>query len=310
MDSSTLDLRHLRLVRAVVEEGTLTAAGNRLSLSQSALSHQLRDVEDRLGIALFERRGRSLVLTEAGGRVLDAARVVLDEVSRAEADLDVLAAGKSGTLRVTAECYTTYHWLPLVLGTYREAWPLVDVEIVAGASERPGAALLDRRVDVALVTTVDRADGLALTELFEDEVVAVVAESHPWAGRAHVEPAAFDGEQVFVWHTCTERDCVLSLVAAAGATPSRIIPVPLSTEGAVGMVRAGLGVTAMARWAAAPYLEQGGLADVPVTEDGVRRRWYVAMRRDPRPPYVDAFVDALTRMEQPALLNPGMPPAA
>lgn len=293
MDFGTLGLRHLRLVRAVVEEGTLTAAASRLALSQPALSHQLRDVEERLGVALFERRGRSLVLTEAGGRVLDSARIVLDEVARAEADLAALAAGRSGTLRVTAQCYTTYHWLPPVLGGFREAWPLVDVEIAAEASKRPGAALRDRAADVALVATASGFDDLDLVELFEDEVVAIVPADHAWAGRSHVEPEAFDGAHVFVWHDCTERDCVLSLVAEAGAAPGRITPVPLSTEGAIGMVRAGLGLTAMARWAAEPYLQRGGLAAVPVTEAGVRRRWYAATRAGAEPAYVRAFVEAL-----------------
>ena len=293
MDFGTLDLRHLRLVRAVVEEGTLPAAASRLALSQPALSHQLRDVEDRLGVALFERRGRSLVLTEAGGRVLDSARIVLDEVARAEADLAALAAGRSGTLRVTAQCYTTYHWLPPVLAGFREAWPLVDVEIAAEAATRPGAALRDRAADVALVATQAGFDDLDLAELFEDEVVAIVPEAHTWAGQAHVEPADFDGEHVFVWHDCTERDCVLTLVAEAGAAPGRVTPMPLSTEGAVGMVRAGLGVTAMARWAAEPYLQRGGLAAVPVTASGIRRRWYAATRAGAEPAYVQAFVEAL-----------------
>ena len=297
MDFGTLALRLLRLVRAIVEEGTLTAAAERLMLSQPALSHQLRDVENRLGSARFERRGRSLVLTEAGARVLDSARGVLAEVQRTESDLAVLAAGRSGTLRVTAECYTTYHWLPPVLSAFRAGWPLVDVEIAAGAAERPGAALRERAVDVALLTTNDSLDALRLVELFEDEVVAVVAEGHPWAAQPWVEAADFDGAHLFVWHDCIERDCVLGLVAEAGAVPGRVTPVPLSTEGAVGMVRAGLGVTAMARWAVAPYLERGGLATVPVTESGVRRRWYAATRTGAEPAYVQAFVDVLTRID-------------
>ena len=225
--------------------------------------------------------------------MLDAARVVLDEVARAEADLGALAAGRKGTLRVTAECYTTYHWLPPVLGAYREAWPLVHVEIAAEASERPGEAVRERAADVALLTNTGGLDDLALTELFEDEVVAVVDEGHPWAGRAHVDPADFDGAHVFAWHSCFDRDCVLRLVTAAGAAPARVTPVPLSTEGAVGMVRAGLGVTTMAAWAAAPYLAAGGLRAVPVTPGGVHRTWYAATRTHGDPSYVGAFVEAL-----------------
>lgn len=300
MDFGALDLRHFRLVRAVVEEGTLTAAADRLALSQPALSHQLRGAEDVLGVDLFERRGRSLVLTEAGRRVLDAAAVVLGEVERAEHDLAALAAGQMGTLRVAAECYTTYHWLPPVLSAFGREWPGVDVELAAEATERPGDAVRERAVDVALLTNVAGLDDLVLTALFEDEVIAVVAVGHQWAERPYVEPSAFEGEHVFAWHTCLDRDCVLVLVAEAGASPEKVTPVPLSTEGAIGMVRAGLGVTTMARWAAAPYLSQGGLSAVPVTADGVRRTWYAATRSGSEPVYVQAFVGVLgeTRLDQ------------
>jgi len=153
---------------------------------------------------------------------------------------------------------------------------------------------------VALVAAPSDFDDLDLIELFEDEVVAVVPDDHAWVRQPFVEPTAFDGEHVFVWHDCVERDCLIMLMAEAGATPGRVTPVPLSTEGAVGLVRAGLGVTAMARWAADPYLRQGGLAAVPVTRTGVRRRWYAATRAGAEPAYTRAFVEAL-RLHSPSV---------
>jgi len=248
-----------------------------------------------LGVALFERRGRSLVLTEAGGRVLDAAHLVLKEVARAEDDLAALAAGRRGTLRVTAECYTTYHWLPPILAVYRVTYPDIDIVLAAEASDHPDEALRARETDVALLTHVESPGGLTLTELFEDEVVAVIPEGHPWASQAWISPSCFEDQHVFTYHTCESQDCVLSLVADAGATPARVTPVPLSTEGAVGMVRAGLGVTTMAQWAAAPYLLQGGLVAVPITASGVRRTWYAATREGTGPPYLQAFVEMMEK---------------
>lgn len=295
MDFGALDLRHLRLVRAVVEEGSLTAAAARLALSQPALSHQLVGVEGLLGVDLFERRGRSLVLTEAGARVLASARVVLAEVERAEADLAALAAGRAGTLRVATECFTTYHWLPDVVAAFRRDYPGVAVELAASASERPGEALVARSIDVGLVTLADDLpDGLTLTPMFDDEVVAVVPEGHPWSERPFVAAADFASEHMFVYETRVGRDPVLAgVLAPSGVEPHRVTAVPGSTEAVVGMVRAGLGVATMARWAAAPYLERGGLAAVQVTEGGVRRTWLAAVRDEVRPAYVDAFVAAL-----------------
>ena len=225
MDFGALDLRHLRLVRAVVEEGSLTAAAARLALSQPALSHQLVGVEGRLGVDLFERRGRSLVLTEAGARVLASAGVVLAEVERAEADLAALAAGLAGTRRVATECFTTYHWLPDVVAELRRGYPGVAVELAASVSERLGEALAARAIDVGLVTLVDGLpDGLALTPLFDDEVVAVVPEGHPWSERPFVAAADFASEHLFVYKTGGGRDPVLAGVLAPAGDLILIVP--------------------------------------------------------------------------------------
>ena len=94
MSMPKLDLRHLQLVRAIAEEGSVTRAGLRLHLTQSALSHQLRDAEERLGVRLFERVGRRLLLAPAGERLLRSARTVLEELERAEEEV-----GRKGTAR-------------------------------------------------------------------------------------------------------------------------------------------------------------------------------------------------------------------
>src|SRR5215510_4912718 len=112
MNTTMLEIRHLRLVAAIAEEGGVTRAGNRLHLTQSALSHQLRDVEDRLGSALFERVGKRMILTDAGERLLRTARVVLDEIHQAEHDIRRASSGRQGVLRIATQCYTNYHWLP------------------------------------------------------------------------------------------------------------------------------------------------------------------------------------------------------
>src|SRR5436305_14896067 len=101
-----LEVRHLKLVAAVADVGSLTRAGEQLFLTQSALSHQLRDIEQRLGAPLFLRVGKRLVLTPAGERLLESARDVLARLHQAEEDVRQLARSGSGVLRLTTECYT------------------------------------------------------------------------------------------------------------------------------------------------------------------------------------------------------------
>lgn len=138
MSASMLEPRHLRLVRAVAEEGGPTRAAARLHLTQSAVSHQLAELEGRLGVALFTR----LQLTAAGKRLLDFSRITLAELARIEQELHHAGTRKRETLRVSTECFTCYHWLPGVLPELRRDHPHVDVRIVVEATKKPVVALL------------------------------------------------------------------------------------------------------------------------------------------------------------------------
>src|SRR5437764_3059110 len=107
-----LESRDLRLVRAIVDAGGVTGAGKLLHLSQSAVSHQLAELERRLGAALFARVGRRMVATAAGERLAGASRPLLDELARLGAELARPTAAARRKLRLATECYTCYHWLP------------------------------------------------------------------------------------------------------------------------------------------------------------------------------------------------------
>ena len=147
-----VEMRHLQLVRAIAEFGTLTQAGLSLNLTQSALSHQLRDIESRLGVRLFDRAGRRLTATPAGRKLLAAADDVLGLVERTEHAIREEAADGTQLLRLTTECYTCYHWLPALLQAYGRVQPGVEVRIDVSATDRPIPALVDGQVDVALVS--------------------------------------------------------------------------------------------------------------------------------------------------------------
>ena len=138
-----LEVRDLRLVAAISELGNLTRAGQHLHLTQSALSHQLADLEQRVGGKLFERSGRRLIPTRLGKHLCDKAKVMIDQLRDVERDLANMAKGCEATLRIATECYTCYHWLPPVLDAFKQRHPGVDVRIVPGASSRPFRALLE-----------------------------------------------------------------------------------------------------------------------------------------------------------------------
>ncbi|MFY1828496.1 LysR family transcriptional regulator [Myxococcus fulvus] len=295
-----LDVRHLRLVAAVVDTGSVTAAAKVLHLSQPALSHQLRDVEERLGTELFHRQGRRMVLTDAGRRVLDAARKVVSELESVEADVARLANASGGVLRLATECYTAYHWLPGVLRRFSSRHPEVEVRIALEATRRPVEALLAGSLDLGIVSEPARHRRLAHAPLFEDELVAVVAPSHPLAGRSVLHAADFAREHVLLYSIpLTQSTLVQQVLVPAGVTPARVSHVEL-TEALIELTKAGLGVAVLARWAVAPELARGTLVAIRVTRRGLRRHWHAVWPRAVRPaPHVTSFVELLARAGPP-----------
>src|SRR5436305_5802445 len=148
-----LEVRDLRLVAAIAEVGNLTRAGQQLHLTQSALSHQLADLEQRIGGKLFERSGRRLIPTRLGEHLSTRAKVTLDQLREIERDLANMATGRDATLKIATECYTCYHWLPPVLDAFRQRHPRVDVRIVPSASSHPIRAVVTGAIDLCIASS-------------------------------------------------------------------------------------------------------------------------------------------------------------
>jgi len=295
-----LEVRDLRLLNAVAEQGTLTRAGNVLFLTQSALSRQLADLEKRLGVALFQRSGRRMVLTPAGERLMESGRDILGAVARAEQEAREVAGSAQAVLRFATECYTCYHWLPATLIEYRRKFPHVEPRIVAGATRRPLQALLKGQLDLAIVTSRVRDRRVSITPLFADEFAAVVSPEHPWAHKPYVVAEDFADQHVFLYNMSRSESTLLSEVLdPAGVAPKRVSRVEL-TEAIIELVRAGLGVATLARWAVAPYVRAGALVTVPITRKGLHRRWNAAtMAQRETPGHVQGFVELLAAIGEP-----------
>ena len=289
-----LEVRHLKLVETIAKEGGLTKAANRLHVTQSALSHQLRDIEDKLGAPLFLRLNKKMLLTQAGERLLSSAPAVLEELKRAEEDIHQIALHRDGILRISTECYTCYHWLPRVLKSFSREFPRVEVRIVAEATRRPVEALLDGRLDLAITSSITRNKKLIFKPLFKDEIVVIVSPDHPLASRPFVSARDFASEHLLIYAVPKEDLSIYQkILIPAGVTPKHVSRVEL-TEAIIEMVKAGLGIGVMARWAVTPQLKAGTLRALPLTARGFHRRWNAAMiRHKATPPYVSSFVELL-----------------
>jgi LysR family transcriptional regulator for metE and metH len=292
--SLRLETRHLRLVATLAEEKTLTRAARRLFLSQSALSKQLLELEARLGGPLFLRAGKRLVATQAGLRLLATATPVLQELEKAEDDLKRIATGQSGRIRLATECYTAYHWLPPVLERYNKRFPHVDVEINTGATREPLAALFAGDIDLAIVSRDPEDARLTSYPIFEDELVAVVPPCHPLAEREFITAQDFANEHYIMYSMSREDSTVFQEVLdPAGVVPKRVSTMQL-TEGTLALVKAGVGIAVLARWAIAPDLDCGAVRAVRVTPNGLIRKWCGVLIRQPEMPvHLSAFAKML-----------------
>ena len=300
-----LEIRHLQLVAGIADAGSMTRAAGHLHLTQSALSHQLRDIEGRLGTPLFTRLGRRMVLTEAGRRVLEAARRVLGEVQNAEDEVRRLAGHGTGTIRVCTQCYTGYHWLAGLLTTFATRHPNVTVNVAADATGRPVDALIDGRIDLAILIDPVKDRRLRLRPLFTDEMVAIVAKAHPLARRAWVAPEAL-AEQHLLLYSSDPQDSFAfrRILEPNGLKPARVSFIML-TEAMIELARAGTGVGILPRWSAQRAISSGAVTALSITRRGMRRQWAAAtLAAHADPPYLADFIGLVAERALPVRTRP------
>jgi LysR family transcriptional regulator for metE and metH len=299
-----LEIRHLRLLDAVAENGSVTGAAKRLHTTQSALSHQLKDAEERVESRLFLRLGKKMVLTPAGEYLRAAARRVLDDLRRAEEKVRNLNGGPGGLIRLTTECYTCYHWLPPLLKRFHKKYPKVEVVIDADSTHDAVDALLSGKLDIAILSCAPKHKNLMLTPICEDEMAIVMAPEHRLTQSKFVSPRDFVDETVLVYPPREESTLLQSYLIPNGIEPRAVLEIPL-TEAMIEMVAAGMGMTLLARWAVAPHVKSGRVVARPFTSHGLRRTWCAATLRDQFScPYLCEFVELLSQ-PSPGELWPG-----
>jgi len=289
---SQVDLRHLRTLVALRDTGSLVEAAERVFLTQSALSHQLKDLETRLGCALFIRKTRPVRFTTAGQRLLKLADEVLPLVHGAEQDLLRLAGGEAGRIFMAIECHSCFEWLLPAIDRYREDWNDVELDIASGFHFAPLPAL--GRGDLDLVITADpiEDEGLAYLPLFSYEAQLAVARDHRLANREWVEPEDLAAETLISYPVDRQRlDIFKNFLDPAEVEPARIRSAELTTM-MVQLVASGRGVVCLPNWALHEYRTRDYVLVKSLGEEGVWPTLYAAVRRDQASaPFIRAFVD-------------------
>ncbi|MDO4430871.1 MAG: LysR family transcriptional regulator [Lonepinella koalarum] len=288
-----LELRHLKTLIALKETGSVSLAAKRVYLTQSALSHQIKLLEEQYGLPLFERKTTPLHFTAAGERLVQLANEVLPKVIEAERDLSRVKQGEAGELRIAVECHTCFDWLMPAMDSFRQHWPLVELDIVSGFHTDTVGLLLNHRADWAIVSEIEVTEGIIHRPLFSYEMVGLCAKDHPLAQKAVWEAQDFVDQ---TWITYPVPDDMLDLLKKV-LRPAGINPVRRTSEltiAIIQLVASKRGVTAMPFWAAKPYLDRGYVVARKITKQGLYSNLYCAYREsDIESAFIDDFYETV-----------------
>jgi LysR family transcriptional regulator for metE and metH len=270
-----IEIRHLHLIKEIAETGNMTRASKKLFLTQPSLSHQLKELESRLGTQLFLRINKNMVLTPAGEKILQAAGEILPKIVSIEGEIKDLH-NRTRELRVSTQCYTCYHWLPVLMKKFRDNCPGVEIDIVTEAMSNPIDFLLQGKIDLAITNSKTADNGVHFDKLFDDEQVLLVHVDHPLAQKEFVKPKDFAGENVIIYKESFSSDFFAqAILIPAGVTPAKVTKMQL-TEARVELVKAGIGITVLSRWLVKPFLQGNTtLKQIPITKKGFYRPWHI-----------------------------------
>ncbi|WP_038211370.1 LysR family transcriptional regulator [Xenophilus azovorans] len=287
-----LERIHLAVVREVERQGSLTAAAEVLHVTQSALSHSMRKLEQQLGTDIWLREGRSLRLTQAGQYLLAVANRVIPQLDLAEERLGQFAQGERGTLRIGMECHPCYQWLLKVVSPYLAAWPDVDVDVKQKFQFGGIGALFGYEIDLLVTPDPLFKPGLHFEPVFDYEQVLVVARSHPLAGAAHVKPRQLAREVLITYPVEPQRlDVFTDFLSPAGIAPKRHKTIE-TTDIMLQMVASGRGVAALPRWLVEEYADKMAVVPVRLGPRGIAKQIFLGAREaDLGTDYLRAFIE-------------------
>jgi LysR family transcriptional regulator for metE and metH len=270
-----LEVRHLRILTAIADHGTVSAATKHVYLTQSAISHQLIELEQRLGLQFFHRTPKGMVPTDAGAEMIEVARDVLARLATAEASVLRSSPRSAGRLRVGTDSPFALTWLPAAVAIVRHRLPHIRAELVPDTTAHGVDALFEGRYELAVVADAAPDPRLDLIPLFDEELVALVGCEHRLADRVSLTATDLRVEQLAV-HAArpAEQRWLVERLAAAGLEPMRLTLVTL-TEAIIGLAEAGEAVAILPRAAADASVRAGRVRMLRIGQQGLRRRWHL-----------------------------------
>lgn len=283
-----IDVKHLRTLQALRQGDSLAAAAMVLHQTQSALSHQLSELERRLGYKLFVRKTQPLRFTPQGEILLQLAGQVLPQISQA---LRLCQQPQQTRLRLAIECHSCIQWLMPALENFRKNWPQVEMDFKSGVTFDPQPALQQGELDIVLTSDILPRSDLHYVPMFDYEVRLVLAVEHPLTTCERISAEDVAGETLLIYPVQRQRlDVWRHFLQPAGVTP--VLKNVDNTLLLIQMVAAQMGVAALPHWVVESFERQQLVTTRPIGS-GLWSRLYAAVRNgEQRQPVIEAFIEA------------------
>ena len=287
-----MDFKYLKLVKTIADEGNIAKSADRLFLTQSALSHQLRDFEERAGIKVFVRSRNDWKLTKEGHEIYDMACQVINRVEEGMAKISKIQTGSRGTIKLGTECFSFYRGLPSFIQKMSALYPEIDIKLTVESKQPSAYQLLNNQLDMCIVTTPLESDKIFTYELFEDELFALLHVEHELAEKDYLDPADFSNQHLIIHSFPLETVSVYHhFLRVHQVNPLKITAIPM-TEVALELIESNMGISCHSKWALKVFNLPDCLKFIPLGRNGLKRKHYLAIRAEDRDKqYIQDFVD-------------------
>ncbi len=290
-----MEIKYFRLIKTITEEGSIANSSEKLFLTQSALSHQLKELEEQLGFKVFHRTRNKWTLTEEGTELYTLGNTILEKIDKSFKNIQQIRAGSVGTIKVSTECYSFYQGLPRFVQKMGLLYPKINVDLILEATHQPIAKILSNEIDIAIVTSKPTNNLLTSIEVFEDEIFAIMHKENLLNKLEFVDVGDFLDMHLIIHSFPLETVSVYEqFLKPNRVLPSKISAIPL-TEVALEVVKGNFGVMCMPKWALKSFKISDDLVYKRISKNGLKRSHFLVIRKaDKTKKYIQDFISNIT----------------
>ncbi|MBX2828610.1 MAG: LysR family transcriptional regulator [Flavobacteriaceae bacterium] len=286
-----MELKYFRLIKTIAEEGSIANSSERLFLTQSALSHQLKDLEERLGFKVFLRTRNNWELTAEGKELYKLANTLFNAIDDGFGAIKQIKEGAKGSIKLSAECQSFFHTLPSFIQKMGILYPEIEIDLSMGATHQTISQVLSGEIDIAIVTSKPESDALACIKVFEDEIFAVLHRESELNQHKHLQSEHFEKVHLLINSFPLEGVWVYQhFLKGNKVHPRKISAIPF-TETTLSLIKANMGIMCAPEWQLAPFKIPEEIVFKKVGKNGLHREHFLVVRTaDRNKNYIHDFI--------------------